>query len=269
MYTPLKALKIRANVGQGFRVPFGFAEDLHLCSGSPRVFKGDDLKPEKSVSYNLSIDYAGAWYAVSANLFRTDLEDHVDLADAEDGSTAETLGYDYVWENAGKAYTQGIELAGELDLLKNLVIELDAAYTDAQHDEARGDWVNHPEHGDKYADDSKFLSRVPQLTAGINLVYQPGNWKFSVDTDYIGMQYIDYNAEDDVESPDSEIVKTDPYVMMNVSASYKFDELGLTLFAGAKNALDSIQTDKRPDDAAFIYKPLIGRIIYGGAKFAF
>ncbi len=269
MLEPMKSLKIRANVGRGFRVPFGFAEDLHLCSGSPRVFKGDDLKPEKSISYNMSADYAGTWYSVSANIFRTDLEDKVELADAPDGSIANTLGYDYIWENAGRAYTQGVELAGELDVLRDLVVELDAAYTDAKHDEARGDWAEHPVHGDKYAEDSKYISRVPQLTSGINVIYQPGNWKFSVDTDWIGGQYIDHNAEDDVASADSEIVKTDPYLMMTVSAAYTFDNLGLTLFAGAKNALNEIQNDKRPDDAAFIYKPLTGRIIYGGAKFAF
>ena len=156
-----------------------------------------------------------------------------------------------------------------MDVLRNLIVELDAAYTDAKHNEARGDWADHSVHGDKYLEDSKYISRVPQMTAGINVVYQPDNWKFSVDTDWIGSQYIDYNAEDDVASADSEIVKTDPYLMMTVSAAYTFDKLGLTLFAGAKNALNEIQTDKRPDDAAFMYKPYTGRILYGGAKFAF
>ncbi|MCD4812460.1 TonB-dependent receptor [bacterium] len=269
MFVPMESMKIRANVGQGFRVPFGFAEDLHLCSGSPRVFKGDDLKPEKSISYNMSVDYVGSWYSASANVFRTDLEGKVELADAPDGSSANTLRYDYIWENAGQAHTQGVELSGEMDVLRNLIVELDAAYTDAKHNEARGDWADHSVHGDKYLEDSKYISRVPQMTAGINVVYQPDNWKFSVDTDWIGSQYIDYNAEDDVASADSEIVKTDPYLMMTVSAAYTFDKLGLTLFAGAKNALNEIQTDKRPDDAAFMYKPYTGRILYGGAKFAF
>ena len=48
---------LRANAGTGFRAPYGFSEDLHLCSGSPRVWKSSDLKPETSLSYNFSSDY--------------------------------------------------------------------------------------------------------------------------------------------------------------------------------------------------------------------
>ncbi len=269
MVKPLPEMTVRAAIGQGFRVPFGFAEDLHLCSGSPRVFKSENLKAEKSISYNASIDYGRAWYNLSLNIFRTDLTDKIDLADAEDGSPAASLGYDYVWENLGKAYTQGLELGAELSPLNNLILKADFTCTDAQYQEARGDWENHPVHGDKYFADSKYISRVPQFSAGADVVAQPGSWKFFAGLDLIGPQYIDYNANDDVEDPASEIVKTDSYMIMNLSAAYTFQEIGLTLLAGAKNLWDERQTDKRPDDAAFIYKPLTGRILYAGAKIAF
>jgi outer membrane receptor for ferrienterochelin and colicins len=45
-----------------------------------------------------------------------------------------------------------------------------------------------------------------------------------------------------------------------------FPDKGITLFAGAKNLLDYVQDEKHPDDAAFMYAPYTGRIIYGGVE---
>jgi len=74
-YEISKRITLRANAGTGFRAPYGFSEDLHLCSGSPRVWKSSSLKPETSVSYNFSADYYGKKIKVSANIFKTDLKD--------------------------------------------------------------------------------------------------------------------------------------------------------------------------------------------------
>ncbi|MBN1989867.1 MAG: TonB-dependent receptor, partial [Bacteroidales bacterium] len=60
-YKVSEHVTLRANAGTGFRAPYGFSEDLHLCSGSPRVWKSSELKPETSISYNLSADYYGNW----------------------------------------------------------------------------------------------------------------------------------------------------------------------------------------------------------------
>ena len=56
-YEVTPSLVLRANIGTGFRAPYGFSEDLHLCSGSPRVWKSSNLKGERAISYNLSADY--------------------------------------------------------------------------------------------------------------------------------------------------------------------------------------------------------------------
>ncbi len=90
-------ITLRANAGAGFRAPYGFSEDLHLCSGSPRVWKSSDLSPERSVSYNLSADYYGKQFRISANLFRTDLKNKIGFTDA-DPNIAALGGYDYQWK---------------------------------------------------------------------------------------------------------------------------------------------------------------------------
>jgi outer membrane receptor for ferrienterochelin and colicins len=253
-------MAIRTSFGTGFRVPYGFSEDLHLCSGSPRVFKPSTLKPERSVSGNLSIDYAEESYSWAINVFRTNLQDTIAFEDVS--PTAKILGYDYEWGNMGASYTQGIEFAADLVLSPVANVVFDLAYTDAQYDAERTDWVdNHPE----YAGDSKFVSRVPQLTGGIKIGFNPDPWYFSIGADYTGSMYIDYNANDDISDPSSKIVKTDPYFIVNTKISRKLSE-NQTLFAGAHNLLSYVQPEKHPDDAAFMYAPFYGRIIYAGME---
>jgi len=265
MVKPSSALTIRASAGTGFRVPYGFSEDLHLCSGSPRVNKPAGLDPEKSVSLNLGADYIAERYMLSANLFRTNLTDKIGFADASEASAK--LGYTYEWENIGDAYTQGIELGSSVLLMRDLELDLNLTYTDAQYEDERADWVE--AHAGKYAADSKYIPRVPNVTGGVKLGYTPGNWYAVLDASYTGSMYIDYCEEEEVTAPNSKIKHTDGFFVVNPRLSRSFPEQGLTAFVGARNALDYMQDEKHPDDAAFMYAPYTGRIVYGGVEVEF
>ncbi len=251
---------LRASVGTGFRVPYGFSEDLHLCSGSPRVYKPSGLEPEKSMSYNFGIDHPQENYNVSLNFFRTNLEKKIDFADADEDIAAK--GYDFVWENIGDAYTQGVELGIRLAMVKDFDMDLNFTYTDAQYKDKRDDWEEFA--GGKYYDDSIYISRVPQTTGGIKLAYSPQDWNLVFDTNYTGEMYIDYAEVEDEE----EIKHTDAFVVCNAKISREISE-GVKLFAGAKNLFDYIQDDKRPGDAAFMWAPYTGRMVYGGMEVKF
>jgi len=255
---------LRGSVGTGFRVPYGFSEDLHLCSGSPRVNKPAGLKPEKSVSFNLGADYSAKRFTVNTNLFRTNLQDKIGFTDASEASAR--LGYTYEWANIGKAYTQGVEFGSRVLLSRDLDLDLNLAYTDAQYENEREDWVNHPVHGNKYAEDSKHIPRVPEITGGINLGYSPGDWNFVFGGDYTGSMYIDYCKDEEVTDPESYIKHTDPFFILNGRLSRSFPSEEMTIFAGVKNLLNYIQPEKHPDDAAFMYAPYTGRIVYGGIE---
>ena len=264
MYKASPKLTLRSSLGTGFRVPFTFSEDLHLCSGSPRVYKGGDLKPEKSVSLNVGADYHTERFALSANIFRTNLKDKIGFVDASEDAAG--LGYTYEWQNIGDAYTQGIELGLRMPFGENLTCNLNLAYTDAQYKDEREDWVNaHPE----YADDSKYISRTPEMTGGIKLYYRPVNWELGLDCVYTGSMYIDYCEEEDVEEEGSYIKHTDPFWVVGVKLSKKFPGRGITTFAGVKNLFDYVQDEKHPDDAAFMWAPYTGRVIYGGMEVEF
>lgn len=259
-------LTIRGSAGTGFRVPYGFSEDLHLCSGSPRVNKPADLKPEKSISFNFGADYSTSRFNINLNLFRTNLKNKIGFADASEASAQ--LGYTYEWENIGKAYSQGIESGTKVALLSILSFDLNFAYTDAQYENPREDWVDHPIHGNKYAEDSKYISRVPQITGGIQLDFAPGMWDMVMDADYTGRMYIDYCKDEEVTDPESYIKHTDSFWVFNVrlARDFRLQSITLSLFAGSKNIFDYVQEERHPDDAAFMYAPFTGRTIYGGLK---
>ncbi|MEW6103261.1 MAG: TonB-dependent receptor [bacterium] len=265
MYRPNPQITVRTSLGTGFRVPYGFSEDLHLCSGSPRVYKGAGLKPEKSVSLNFGVDYGVERYRLSANIFRTNLKDKIGFTDASEKATS--LGYTYEWANIGDAYTQGVELGLVTRLAKNLNLDGNLSYTDAQYKKERKDWVN--AHGGKYASVSKYIPRVPEITGGVKLDYSPQDWSFVLDCNYTGRMYIDYCQEEDVEKPNSKIKHTDPFVVVNSKISRSFPGYGLTLFAGVKNLTDVVQDEKHPDDAAFMYAPYTGRMLYSGMEVGF
>ncbi|MEA2081305.1 MAG: TonB-dependent receptor [Elusimicrobiota bacterium] len=259
-YEASEDLVLRTSLGTGFRVPYGFSEDLHLCSGSPRVYKGSGLKPEKSVSFNFGIDRFFEKYSIGLNFFRTNLTKKIDFADA--GAAAGALGYDYEWTNLGNAYSQGVEAGLKLKAADDFDVDCNLTYTDAQYKDKREDWEGFA--GGKYYDDSKFISRVPEMTAGLKLAYRPEKWNFVWDLNYTGSMYIDYAEEEGAE-----IIKhTDAFMVNNVKVSREVGR-DVTLSVGAKNLFDYIQDDKRPADAAFMWAPYTGRTVYGGMEVKF
>jgi outer membrane receptor for ferrienterochelin and colicins len=248
-------LTFRLNVGTGFRVPYGFSEDLHLCSGSPRVYKGSDLRPEKSYSYNISADYVLNNIDCSINLYRTELKDAISFVDA--GDEVNALGYDYQWKNIDDAYVMGVELGGKFGLTKNLAFTIDLAFNKGEYDNIRDDWAGTP-----YEKDSRKFSRYPDLAGGVKLDFSPNHWNFIVNADYKGKMYIDYFA--DGQEP-TKIKRTEPYVILNALVS-KVIMNNYKVYVGAKNLTDYIQEEKHIDDAAFMYAPVYGRLLYAGVE---
>lgn len=256
-YQLSESITLRANAGTGFRAPFGFSEDLHLCSGSPRVWKSSDLNPEKSVSFNFSADYYGTRLRVSANLFRTDLKDKIGFTDADENVSS--LGYDYQWKNIDDAFVQGAELSILANLHKYLDLGFDFTYNQGEYKNMREDWV-----GTAFENDSRYISRFPVTTGNLRLEYYPGTWTFALSGNYQGNMYIDYyNEEIDPELGDqSKIKKTDPFMLFNARVSKRLNQF--KLYAGVNNIFGYVQDERHLDDAAFMYGPVYGTMWYAG-----
>ncbi len=251
-YNVLPSLILRANVGTGFRAPYGFSEDLHLCSGSPRVWKSSDLEPEKSISFNFSADYYGKIIRASANVFRTNLKNKIDFADAE--ATAKSLGYDYEWKNIDDAFVQGAELSIIAMLHRDFNAGIDFTINQGEYKNPRSDWV-----GTEYESVSKFIPRFASTTGNFKMEYTPRTWTFTWTTGYQGRMYIDYIAE---EEADRKIKHTSPFLLSNVRAAKRLG--AFQIYAGANNIFNYTQDERHLDDAAFIYAPVYGTTVYAG-----
>ncbi len=243
---------LRANVGTGFRAPYGFSEDLHLCSGSPRVWKSSDLEAETSRSANFSADYYGHHIQLSANIFYTYLKDKIDFTDADDN--VKNLGYTYQWRNIDDAVVKGIEMTLLLNPIRELNIGADFSFNSGKYNNVREDWI-----GTEYEGVSNKISRFPTTSGSVKIEYAPRNWNFTLYGIFQGKSYIDYISE--TES-NSKIKETDPYMTFNASISKTFDKV--RLYVGGKNIFNYIQDERHLDDAAFIYAPLYGALYYAG-----
>lgn len=252
-YTLTPNVTLRANFGTGFRAPYGFSEDLHLCSGSPRVWKSSGMKGERSYSYNLSVDYYGDHLQMSANLFRTDLKNRIDFVPAEDKVKA--LGYTYEWVNVDNAYVQGIELSLLANIARNLNVGVDATFNKGKYKHNRSDWENTP-----YAKISRNIPRFPTTTGNLKIEYTPATWAFTLTGAYQGKMYIDYMKDDEVPT---KIKETSPFIAFNGRVSKSLNNF-FKIYAGANNILGYIQDEKHLDNAAFIYAPLYGTLCYAG-----
>jgi outer membrane receptor for ferrienterochelin and colicins len=269
-YAVNDALTLRTSVGTGFRVPYGFSEDLHLCSGSPRVWKGSDLEAEKSRSYTFGVDYSAKKFTGGINLFRTDLENKIDFAeiDPETEENLLQLGYDYKWENVDNAFVQGIELNASYALTNNFIVDADFTVNQGEYENERSDWAEGELGDGKYYEDSKYISRFPQYTGGLKLDYNPDEWGFILDAEFTGPMYIDFAEVENGDEASAEIYETETFVILNAKVSRNFYGM-FDVYIGAKNLTNYIQEKRYVDDAAFIYAPLYGRIAYGGIKFNF
>ena len=247
-------LTLRASLGSGFRVPYGFSEDLHLCSGSPRVYKGGSLRPEKSLSYSLNADYQHRSLNASLNLYRTQLEDAIAFTEADE--QVADLGYTYEWQNVADAYVTGAELNSSIALGRNLTLAAHFEVFSGKYDKPRTDWL-----GTVFEEDSRNISRYPQTSGGLKLDYNPKGWDFVINLRYKGKMYIDLTEP--ANPDDIKIHQTESYVLVDLKVSRDLFER-YKVYARVRNLTDYTQKVKHIDDAAFMYAPVYGRIMYVG-----
>ncbi|MDO6719935.1 TonB-dependent receptor [Psychrosphaera sp. 1_MG-2023] len=130
-------LKVRGGYGQGYRVP-DLKERYYVFDHSNlgyKVLGNEDLKPEQSDSYNLSVDYTGAVFNRSADLqlsFDLHYSETKDLiATREDAqmSQAQNLSISQ-YKNIEKSTIEGFDISAELRFL-NWNSQLNYSYVDA------------------------------------------------------------------------------------------------------------------------------------------
>jgi len=258
-YSLTDQITLRGNIGTGFRVPYLFSEDLHLCASAPRIYKGKDLKAERSLSLSLGADMYRKTFRAGASIFRTAIKDKIVFLSPEEEPIPP--GYDFKYSNVGNAYTQGFELSlGGLAFNYLLDYDMNVVYTDARLNKPRYTRENYPTDNDgwKYSDR---IPRSPEWTGDVAVTLKPRRWRLMLDLSYTGSMFIDHCHEEDAGN--LIIEKTDPFVLVNAKVTRLLSRK-LQVFVGARNLLNYTQPRRDRTDSAYIYAPLIGRLIYAG-----
>ena len=256
------ALTLRASVGGGFRVPYLFAEDLHLCSAAPTIVVDPAIEPEKSWNANVSGSVYLDRFSADLSLFRTKIRDKIAL-DFVEGSPD----YDAIYRNAGDAVTQGVEANVRYQFIDALALTSGFAWTDAQYDTPLDPAVPESDH----------VMRVPEIamTVGFEVDDTARGLTIDINARMTGSMYLEKELLLDIggQGAGYHVDHTDPFWVMDLRAEKSVLSGDLTLFTGVENIFDETQdvvyNAEQEDTAAYIYAPLTGRYLYGGARVRF
>jgi outer membrane receptor for ferrienterochelin and colicins len=236
---------LRASVGSGFRVPYLFVEDLHLCSAAPLIYNPGTLKPEKSLSYSISGEFYSRNLFFDFNFFRTIIQKKIYFS-GEDVP----LGFDFIYLNGGDAYTQGAELSANIPVVRNFRIKLGFAFTDAKYKDKQDYGIGKSHH----------IMRTPQTTALLDLEYNhlKAGFIFSLTGRMTGRMHIENYVEKRIDI-------TPVFTIWDLKIMKRLAKDHLIISLGIDNIFDYIQNVKynafEDESAAYIYAPMVGRYI--------
>ena len=267
-FTPIKELATRVSWGMGFRVPGDFSEDAHLCASAPLIKKSTSLIPERSTSFNLSLDYSRTSFNIGVSAFRTNIEDKVALVEYSGTDGA----YDLEWENAaGMALTQGFELSAGYE---GTFYKVGAGYslTDARYEEEQ---IEDNEN-------SIYIPRTARHNANLDIGLFSNrtgdkfldNWSLDIGARLVGSMFIERDGdivEEFAAEKLQDLVETNPYILVDARLNKRFNALGLDLYLAAENLTNTVQPREEWDiaDAAMLYAPIYGTTVTAGFKKGF
>lgn len=216
-YNAADDVRIKAAIGQGYKTPtvndlYIFWEMYAANPGSKGQFYvgNPDLKPEKSLSYELSVEKDwGDRSTVHLGLFRNEVKDLIgtywtgkmteDYPDIYPGITGDRI---MAYENIPEALLQGVELYGSHRIGKNIYLNAGYTFLDAKDKTA----------GTRLKDRAKH-----QVTFGVS--YQPENiyaWDLSFDL-VSNINY--YFNNGDKSTMGNFVYETKDFTIANIMAS--------------------------------------------------
>ncbi|MFY9106284.1 TonB-dependent receptor domain-containing protein [Aliarcobacter cryaerophilus] len=224
-YTATDNWTFKGGVATGYKTPkttdlqegiVGFGNQ-----GTSPSIGNPDLKPEKSVSYELAAYYEHEnKHNFNVTLFQNDFKDKIERGTIKGTAGAEwaALGYDDIVQNQNvdKATIKGIEVAGKYFILDNLSIKANWTYMDSENKET-----------------NKPLRSSPKHMYNTTLDWQ-ATTKFNTYLQYSGE--LDRYNKDASEGAKKDIYYKD-YSIWNLGASYKVDK-NLTFNGRVNNLFD-------------------------------
>jgi len=204
--------RIRASVGRGFKSPTirQAYYDQPFQHGSYWFKSNPHLEAETSWGYSVGIEQTfGSYLLLSATAFRNDINNMIVTIETNEtiaGLPVKT------YENIQEAYTQGVEVAGKLILIKDLLwINTAYTYLDTEN-----------------KDTKKELPYIPHHNLAGHIVFNYKNWGLTFDA---GIQYVSKmykNTKNTKEIKDYSVV--DVKLIKRISKNASFSIEGNNIF---------------------------------------
>ncbi|MCD4812446.1 TonB-dependent receptor [bacterium] len=144
MYKVMEGLKLRASAGTAFRAPSLvklYAEDWRM--GPFLVKANPDLKPEKSIGYQVGAEYnLSTLLLTKLSYFRNDIEDLINAEYVRRGRPP----WDMNWVNVDAVMTQGMEFSVAGQPLDDLNFRLGYTYLQTEDKETGKELTCKPQH---------------------------------------------------------------------------------------------------------------------------
>ena len=269
LYKPFENTQLRATWGTGFRAPQAFDTDLHIAfagGGISRVFLADDLKRERSNSYNISFNFDKPTehyiYGFTLESFYTRLDDAFILENIAPDANGER----FEKRNGDGAVVKGITVEARLNY--DGILQMDAGFTfqSSKYDTA-------VKNSDVLSAKREFL-RTPNNYGYATLIYTP-NQKFKTAVNFVYTGKMDVLHLASVGNlANDEYFKSPSFAEVGFKSSYTFNieklKTNIELFGGVKNLFDAYQSSfdvGKERDSNFIYGPATPRTVFVGLKF--
>lgn len=277
---PVKKLILRASYGEGYRAPS--FKDLYFDFQNPgvgyQVVGNEDLKPERSQSFNAGVEWeATKWLWLSTNFFFNNIRNLIDYKKAPSISGLELTSYQA--SNYKQATTQGVESAISIKALKRWTFDLGYTYTETQDLDSGLPLEGRPIHRGnvKISYDNERFQAGFQISASIfgeQAVYceKTPFWCTQIEG-YPNLQLVAFDREQfllkyftprtisicdymDISrcstNPTNGVIMRNPYTLLNLRV-YKKVFGSYELYAGVDNALDSYHIEYNLIRPRFIY----------------
>jgi outer membrane receptor for ferrienterochelin and colicins len=146
-YAFMDNLRVKASVGQGFRAPDlnELYIPVYMKRGKEIYLPNEDLDPEESTSFELSLEGEIQKFHGRITAFQTDIDDLIEpVFDYSTGSGSSKKSY-YTYQNISEARMRGVEVEAGMDLPMGLDLSGNLTFMDAENRETGQDLENRPD----------------------------------------------------------------------------------------------------------------------------
>ncbi len=238
--TATDRLTLKGGVGTGFKAPalWRSAKNFSMpsCRGGCLLVGNPNLKPETSLSYELSALYSGDGWFARLTGFDNKVKDMI-TRDFETTIGQGPNGIDLIQHiNLEEVKTQGFELEAKFDISADVVLNANLTYTNSE-DVITGEELTFTPDVLGYLGADWYVNPDVSLYAQLNYTGKQFNWSRE---------------------------KLDGYELVNLGGSYNFTD-NLKLKLGVSNLFDK-RLDKSDQDYGYVE---VGRAYYANLDFSY